>query len=197
MADVRDQYGNPIQLTDEYGNPVQLTDEYGNPMHLSGIATTKTTTVETPAVYAGAGSAQLHGGAPTSGVLPQHGVEHRGQTGEHGGNLGTQIGAERAKEKDELDRGGEIQRSSSSSSGSSEDDGQGGRRKKKGLKDKIKEKFSGGSKNKDDHHTAQTKTVTATTTTTTGTGVSGQHQEHEKKSVMEKIKEKLPGHHTH
>lgn len=41
MAEIRDQYGNPIQLTDENGNPVQLTDEHGHPMHLTGVATTK------------------------------------------------------------------------------------------------------------------------------------------------------------
>lgn len=41
MADLRDEYGNPIQLTDELGNPVQLTDECGNPMHLTGVARTK------------------------------------------------------------------------------------------------------------------------------------------------------------
>lgn len=39
MADVRDERGNPIQLTDERGNPVELTDEFGNPMHLTGVAT--------------------------------------------------------------------------------------------------------------------------------------------------------------
>ena len=68
----------------------------------------------------------------------------------------------------------------------SEDDGQGGRRKKKGLKEKIKEKFTGGKhKNEEPHHQAHgvgTRTTTTTTTTT----------EHEKKSMMEKIKEKLP-----
>uniref|UniRef100_A0A3Q7I6Q6 Dehydrin n=1 Tax=Solanum lycopersicum TaxID=4081 RepID=A0A3Q7I6Q6_SOLLC len=73
----------------------------------------------------------------------------------------------------------------------SEDDGQGGRRKKKGLKEKIKEKFTGGKhKNEEPHHQAHgvgTRTTTTTTTTT----------EHEKKSMMEKIKEKLPGHHNH
>nr|XP_019068107.1 late embryogenesis abundant protein-like [Solanum lycopersicum] len=70
----------------------------------------------------------------------------------------------------------------------SEDDGQGGRRKKKGLKEKIKEKFTGGKhKNEEPHHQAH-GVGTRTTTTTT---------EHEKKSMMEKIKEKLPGHHNH
>ena len=37
----------------------------------------------------------------------------------------------------------------------SEDNGQGGRRKKKGLKEKIKEKFTGGKhKNEEPHHQA-------------------------------------------
>lgn len=44
-AQIRDQYGNPIQLTDQFGNPVKLTDEHGNPIHLTGVATTTPTTV--------------------------------------------------------------------------------------------------------------------------------------------------------
>lgn len=39
MADIRDEHGNPIELTDEHGNPVVLTDERGNPMRLTGVAT--------------------------------------------------------------------------------------------------------------------------------------------------------------
>lgn len=39
MADIRDEHGNPIELTDELGNPVVLTDEHGNPMRLTGVAT--------------------------------------------------------------------------------------------------------------------------------------------------------------
>ena len=73
----------------------------------------------------------------------------------------------------------------------SEDDGQGGRRKKKkGLKQKIKEKLTGG-KHKEEHgHTVDVHT--------TATGPAGeQYQEQEKKSVIEKIKGKLPGHHSH
>lgn len=38
-AHVRDEHGNPIQLTDQHGNPVYLTDERGRPMHLTGVAT--------------------------------------------------------------------------------------------------------------------------------------------------------------
>ncbi|KAK1373479.1 Dehydrin [Heracleum sosnowskyi] len=66
---------------------------------------------------------------------------------------------------------------------SSEDDGTGGRRKKKGTKEKIEEKvvpaFDAGM--------------------ITGTNGNGQQVEthHEKKGLMERIKEKLPGHHHH
>lgn len=45
MADIQDEYGNPIQLNDEHGNPVVLTDEHGNPVRLSGIATKVGTTL--------------------------------------------------------------------------------------------------------------------------------------------------------
>lgn len=45
MADLRDEHGNPVQLTDGHGNPVQLTDEHGNPMHITGLATKHDTTV--------------------------------------------------------------------------------------------------------------------------------------------------------
>ena len=85
----------------------------------------------------------------------------------------------------------------------SEDDGQGGRRKKKGLKDKIKEKLPGvrGGGGAKEHSQATTTTTTSTTTTATHpttTAASGvHHPEHEKKSFMEKIKEKFPGHHNH
>lgn len=67
----------------------------------------------------------------------------------------------------------------------SEDDGQGGRRKKKGVKERIKETFGAG-KQKDTDTTVTEESKTSTT-------VPG--QEKEKKGIMEKIKEKLPGHH--
>lgn len=79
---------------------------------------------------------------------------------------------------------------------SSEDDGQGGRRKK-GLKEKIKDKLPGA--HKDEHP----QTHTGATTTPYGGGHNiqtgthtGTHEEgHEKKGIIDKIKEKLPGHH--
>ncbi|KAL2537686.1 Dehydrin family protein [Forsythia ovata] len=77
----------------------------------------------------------------------------------------------------------------------SEDDGQGGRRKK-GLKDKIKDKLTSG-KHIDKYETATAHSATSETptTTTVGTATSTTTINHEKKGVMEKIKEKLPGHH--
>ncbi|XP_021732075.1 late embryogenesis abundant protein-like [Chenopodium quinoa] len=90
----------------------------------------------------------------------------------------------------------EIRRSGTSSGESSEEEGHtptGGRRKKKGLGEKIKDKLMPGGKHKDQEvdHTATTTMATTTTTTI-------QHHEDEpaeKKGLMDKIKDKLPGHH--
>jgi hypothetical protein len=74
-------------------------------------------------------------------------------------------------------------------------EGQDERRKKKGLKEKIKEKLTGG-KNKEEHSQAVSFSSTATTTISAGPAGTQQYHDHEKKSVIEKIKDKLPGHHT-
>uniref|UniRef100_A0A803NEV6 Uncharacterized protein n=1 Tax=Chenopodium quinoa TaxID=63459 RepID=A0A803NEV6_CHEQI len=37
---LRDEHGNPVELTDEHGHPVKLTDEHGHPIHLTGVACT-------------------------------------------------------------------------------------------------------------------------------------------------------------
>ncbi|KAL2537583.1 Embryogenic cell protein 40 [Forsythia ovata] len=165
MADIRDKDGNPIQLTDQYGKPVNLTDEHGNRMHLTGVATTAGDDVGV--VYVGTATAAA-------------GVVH-GETG--GREFG--IGEEQQQ----------LHRFSSSSSSSSEDDGQGGRRKK-GLKEKIKDKLTSG-KYRDKYETATAHSATSVTptTTTVGSATSTTTINHEKKGVMEKIKEKLPGHH--
>uniref|UniRef100_A0A0D9XRU5 Dehydrin n=1 Tax=Leersia perrieri TaxID=77586 RepID=A0A0D9XRU5_9ORYZ len=99
--------------------------------------------------------------------------------------------------------GGILRRSgSSSSSSSSEDDGMGGRRKK-GMKEKIKEKLPGG------HKDSQQQQMMGNTggaygqqghagMTGAGTGVHGAgygNNTGEKKGIMDKIKEKLPGQH--
>ncbi|KZV53366.1 embryogenic cell protein 40 [Dorcoceras hygrometricum] len=157
MADLRDEHGNPIQLSDQYGKPVQLTDEFGNPMHLTGVATTH------PAPTAATGfHPQIH---------------------------------EEPEPPPPVQQQEEIQRSSSSSSSSSEDDGQGGRRKKKGLREKIKEKLSVG-KHKDKDEAAHSSTPPATTTPESkgATTTLGQTPDHEKKGVIDKIKNMLPGH---
>ncbi|XWS33803.1 hypothetical protein CRYUN_Cryun22dG0114100 [Craigia yunnanensis] len=98
--------------------------------------------------------------------IPKHETD-RGITG---------VGGHHHREHHGLHRTG----SSSSSSSSSEDEGTG--RKKKGLKEKLKHK---------EHQPL------ATSTTTPGQGpVYQEHEHHEKKGVMDKIKEKLPGHHS-
>lgn len=62
------------------------------------------------------------------------------------------------------------------------------------MKEKIKDKLSGGSKHKEVEggHTQGISVVKVGTATVTTTATP---LEHEKKSMMEKIKEKLPGHH--
>ncbi|KAM3260874.1 hypothetical protein ACQJBY_051868 [Aegilops geniculata] len=114
---------------------------------------------------------------------------------------GGQFQAHRGEHK----TGGILHRSgSSSSSSSSEDDGMGGRRKK-GMKEKIKEKLPGGHKDNQQHMATGTGTGGAYGPGT-GTGGAYGQQGHagmagagtgtgEKKGIMDKIKEKLPGQH--
>nr|ADT80797.1 dehydrin [Paeonia suffruticosa] len=93
--------------------------------------------------------------------------------------------------------GGEkLHRSGSSSSSSSEDDGQGGRRKK-GIKEKIKEKMPGGGhkEQQQQYDTIAPGGYGGTHGTAAGTYGTEQPHPQEKKGVMEKIKEKLPGGH--
>ncbi|XP_039049428.1 embryogenic cell protein 40-like [Hibiscus syriacus] len=184
MADLRDVHGNPIQLTDEHGNPVQLTDEHGNPVHVSGVATTHTEQQQTQmgydisAAYDAQPQQQLYYKQPFPEAQRVH-YEVSNTTRE------------------------EILRSNTSSS--SEDDVMCGRRKKKGLKEKIKEKLTGG-KHKAAEAGKESQTVTyvakTSVTTTTSDAMSPpehhhHHDQHQKKSMTEKIKEKLPGHHSH
>ncbi|KAF3435742.1 hypothetical protein FNV43_RR22834 [Rhamnella rubrinervis] len=203
-ADLRDEFGNTVQLTDEHGNPVQLTDEHGNPVHLTGLATKQDTNVGTD-VYTGCapgGDARGECVAAvsvisTEGVYgPKGAPATEPPTASYGagtGLAGDRAGATQPLAQHLSQEGaatGEHRRSSSSSSSSSEDDGQGGRvKKKKGLGTKIKEKLTGGKHRDDQHHHPQTTTGPAATTTTMAS------HEHEKKSFMDKIKDKLPGHH--
>ncbi|CAM0943550.1 unnamed protein product [Alopecurus aequalis] len=134
--------------------------------------------------------------------------------GAQGGGVGTGAAAgghfQPMRDEHEHKAGGILHRSGSSSSSSSEDDGMGGRRKK-GIKEKIKEKLPGG--HGDQQHTAATGGAygqqghTGMTTGTdatygqeghtgmTGTGAHGTTATGEKKGMMDKIKEKLPGQH--
>nr|XP_043627224.1 late embryogenesis abundant protein-like [Erigeron canadensis] len=175
MADIIDEHGNPIQLTDEQGQQVRLTDEHGVPMHLTGVAQPMTAVGKDDAL--GGGQAVMGGG-------DVGGDKHQlGKTGSSSG---------------------------SGSSSSEENDNREGvrRRKKKGLMQKIKEKLPG-HKNKDEQEQVlPEKVYTATTkvTVTTPAGPIGEpkpehvhvehrEEEHEKKGLMDKIKDKLPGHH--
>ncbi|XP_015065211.1 desiccation-related protein clone PCC27-04 [Solanum pennellii] len=86
--------------------------------------------------------------------------------------------------KKEHHEGQQLRHSCSSNSSSSEDDGERGRRKKKkGIKKKIKETLTGGAE-----EGVQT-TIPISISTPTSSG------EVEKKGIMEKIKEKIPGMH--
>ncbi|CAN1125266.1 Probable dehydrin LEA [Linum perenne] len=222
MAELRDEYGNRVELTDELGNPVQLRDEHGNPVHIKGVATpageVTTTSISGTPVGGGGGRRDVEGGPldttphtlgevlkstnddPTT-EMADVSVAGAGA----GAGAAAAAGAGTAGlisttiiEKKETGYTPEIQRSpSTSSSSSSEDDGQGGRRKKKGITQKIKEKLSG------KHNKDPTGHVPGTTGTTGGSdypstlgggGGGIQHTEHEKKSMFEKIKDKLPGH---
>ncbi|KAI4964956.1 hypothetical protein ZWY2020_023078 [Hordeum vulgare] len=173
----------------QHGQATDRVDEYGNPVAGHGVGT-------------GMGE---HGGAGT-GMGAHGGVG----TGAAAGGGGGHFQPTRAEHK----AGGILQRSGSSSSSSSEDDGMGGRRKK-GIKDKIKEKLPGGHGDQqhatgtygEQGHTGMTGTGAHGTTATggtygqpvhtgmTGTGTHGTDSTGEKKGIMDKIKEKLPGQH--
>ncbi|XVF01063.1 hypothetical protein REPUB_Repub04eG0055400 [Reevesia pubescens] len=154
-------------LRDLHGNPIELTDEHGNTVQLTD---------------------EYGNPVHVTGVATKHPAMT--QTGTLGGQMGYETGsaAEYQQQQqhhpqrmhyDQVSNRQEIRRSNSSSS--SEDDGMGGRRKKKGLKEKLT-----GGKHKEEDHAAKT-------TSTTATLPPGQQYHPEKKSVMEKIKEKLSG----
>uniref|UniRef100_J3N856 Dehydrin n=1 Tax=Oryza brachyantha TaxID=4533 RepID=J3N856_ORYBR len=164
----------------QHGHVTSRVDEYGNP------------------VGAGAGHGQMG-----TGGMGTHGTT--GGMGTHG-TTGTGTGGQFQPMREEHKTGGVLQRSGSSSSSSSEDDGMGGRRKK-GIKEKIKEKLPGGNKGQQ-HTMGGTGTgagaygqqghgtgITGTTGTTGAHGTTTTTETGEKKGIMDKIKEKLPGQH--
>ncbi|KAJ1262687.1 hypothetical protein BS78_09G128800 [Paspalum vaginatum] len=131
-----------------------------------------------------------HGGDTTG--MPGH-----GEAGGAGGQF-QPVAGEEHRSRGILHRSG-----SSSSSSSSEDDGMGGRRKK-GLKEKIKEKLPGGHKDNQQNQAAGTGAGAGAYGQQGHAGISGgaagSHGtdgtgNSEKKGLMDKIKEKLPGHH--
>ena len=150
-------------------DPTRQTDAYGNPIQ-------QTDAYGNPIHHTGTTGA--HG----TGVPGTHGP---GMTG-----VGLQHGQQQGHGQ------GILHRSGSSSSSSSEDDGQGGRRKK-GIKEKIKEKMPGGGhkEQQQQYDTIAPGGYGGTHGTATGTYGTEQPHPQEKKGVMEKIKEKLPGGH--
>ncbi|MFS7920887.1 putative dehydrin [Helianthus anomalus] len=196
MADICDEYGNPIQLTDEHGRQVQLTDEHGVPVHLTGVATT-VDSVQRAGTTAGP---ETHGGTHFAPTVTEPVVGDGVGVGvETGGQIPCHMRVDDAE-------GGTQQPPGSSSSSSSEDDGEGGRmRKKKGLMQKMKEKLPG-HKNKEEIVPEKVYTATTKVTVTTPAGpldvpktesirVEHHEEEHEKKGFINKIMDKLPGHH--
>jgi len=139
--------------------------------------------------------------------VDQHGnpfplAAHGGMGGAHAAP-GT--GGQFQPSREEHKTGGILHRSGSSSSSSSsdEDDGMGGRRKK-GMKEKIKEKLPGGHKDNQQQDMATGTGGAYGQHTAAGTdaygqqghaGMTGTNTTGEKKGLMDKIKEKLPGQH--
>lgn len=109
MADLRDEYGNPIQLTDEHGNPVELTDEHGNPVHITGVATSKPPTLGT----------LMENEVPATGLLASsNGTDHtsKGHAGDEENHRKEE--PQPQPQPQEQQGSGEIERSSTSSSSS-------------------------------------------------------------------------------
>lgn len=136
-AHLRDEYGNPVQLTDEHGHPVKLTDEQGNPMQLTGVAfTSSETTSSIPAASTpGVGMQStafgdaVHGreGGPHGHGTTLREVVHGHEAGPPGpGTLGAAMEGGQYQPRRETEEiggvgggSGEIQRSGSSSSSTS------------------------------------------------------------------------------
>jgi YD repeat-containing protein len=92
-ATIRDEQGNPIQLTDEHGNPVQLTDEHGNPVQITGIATTKQ-----PPTLGNVSSDQVPGTGLLSSTDATKGTDIH-ETGQHGGVAADQGGHKKEEQE--------------------------------------------------------------------------------------------------
>nr|AAB51381.1 dehydrin 3 [Pisum sativum] len=191
MSQYQNQYGAQTGMTDEYGNPVNQVDQYGNPVSGGG--------------FTGEAGRQHFG--TTGGVTGQghgHGQQHRGvdQTTGYGTHTGGVGGYGTKPEYGSTNTGsGYGTGTGYGGSGSNEYVREEHHGDKKGVMDKIKEKIPG---------TEQSRTNTdGTGYGSTGQGYvreqqrvdhgdeqrvdHGDEQHGEKKGIMDKIKEKLPG----
>ncbi|XP_057952619.1 dehydrin Xero 1-like [Malania oleifera] len=161
-------------MRDEYNN-IRQTDGDQTQHHQMGGYDTSAGTGRQGGM-AMSGQHQMHDAASMTGG--QHGTIPGG-TAMHGGS-----GQMMPQQEHDASRG-MHHRSGSSSSSDSEDDGEGGRRKKKGLKERLP------------GHRHDDQTHKSATTTPCGPGAydATVDQQQEKKGIMGKIKEKLPGHH--
>ncbi|XP_074289638.1 uncharacterized protein LOC141614794 [Silene latifolia] len=221
-GNLRDEHGNPIELTDEQGHPVKLTDEHGNPIRLSGVAYSSSeqgsyVSHTDPSYVSGGGGGVGAGGkyrgvseGPYSAAVGGMGGTHVGTTiGDvlHGGGEeagfgeGGQYQPRRTDQTEGLVTGvgGEIHAGGSSpSSSSSEGEMQEGEGGVEGGRRRKKKGFTEKIKEKltggkqKDKDKEERHVMTTTVTSTTTTAVE-HHEDHGKKGMLEKIKEKLPG----
>ncbi|CAL5186542.1 unnamed protein product [Lathyrus oleraceus] len=190
MSQYQNQYGAQTGMTDEYGNPVNQVDQYGNPISGGGF------TGEAGRQHFGTtGGATDHGHG--------HGQQHRGvdQTTGYGTHTGGVGGYGTNPEYGNTNTGsGYGTGTGYGGSGTNEYVREDHHGDKKGVMDKIKEKIPG---------TEQSRTNTdgagygSTGYGASGGGIGNTGQEYvreehrvdhgEKKGIMDKIKEKLPG----
>ncbi|CAI0437931.1 unnamed protein product [Linum tenue] len=169
MAQLRDEYGNPVELRDELGNPVQLRDEHGNLVHIKGVATT------------GGGTERREDEGPPSSAATT-GPRTLRREGEgpvettHHHTLGDVL----------KDTGHATERTAGDALRTT---GHATERAAAGTAVVGGGILSGAAGVTGQDYASSTD---ANTTTTTAPAYP---EHHEKKSVMEKIKEKLPGHH--
>ncbi|KAK6796637.1 hypothetical protein RDI58_004338 [Solanum bulbocastanum] len=123
-------------------------------------------------------------------------------TGEHGtqggamGVVAPTAGTHDDGMKKEHEGQQQLHHSGSSSSSSSEVDGEGGLRKKKGMTEKIKETLTGAGGTTHDHDKKEIDhDQRQTSQTTSNTITAAENEGDEKKGMMEKIKDKIPGMH--
>ncbi|GJX11900.1 late embryogenesis abundant protein [Tanacetum coccineum] len=178
-------------MTDEHGGQIRL-QQYGNPSILRGchnLAPGKHggTTI-------GSDEPKVHGGTQYSPMEPG------GGGGGGVGTMGTHGGAPVSHPV--VGAGVETTRPPLTTGGMEGDKQQFGRT---GSSSSSSEKLPGGHKNKEEQEPEKVYTATTKVTVTTPAGPIGEpktenvrvehHEEEHKKGLMDKIKDKLPGHH--